>query len=233
MERTLPGGARRGRVENPSHIMKGERTRTGILERAVDLASLEGLEGLTIGRLADDLSMSKSGLFAHFGSKEDLQLSTIEAARERFVEEVVRPALEAPRGYPRLMALCRSWLDYVQREVFPGGCFFAAASFEFDGRPGIVRDTIARAMDAWLATLEKAIQLAKDEGHLDPKIDPGQLAFELNALFFGANFAWNLRHDHKAFARAERAIAERLEAVRVKSSRRARSGRRSVRRQGA
>ena len=198
--------------------MKGEDTRTGILDRAVNLASLEGLEGLTIGRLADDLSMSKSGLFAHFGSKEELQLATVEAARNRFVDEVVRPALAAPRGYPRLMAICRAWLDYVQREVFPGGCFFAAASFEFDGRPGPVRDAIAVAMDAWLETLEKAIRLAKEEGHLDPKVDPAQLAFELNALFFGANFAWNLRHDRKAFSRAERAIRERLEAVRVRSS---------------
>jgi AcrR family transcriptional regulator len=195
--------------------MKGERTRTGILDRAVDLASLEGLEGLTIGRLADDLSMSKSGLFAHFGSKEELQLATIESAQNRFVEEVVRPALASPRGYPRLMAICRSWLAYVQREVFPGGCFFAAASFEFDGRPGAVRDAIALAMDAWLETLEKAVRLARDEGHLDPKVDPPQLAFELNALFFGANFAWNLRHDRKAFERAERAIVSRLDAVRV------------------
>ena len=195
--------------------MKGERTRAGILERAVNLASLEGLEGLTIGRLADDLSMSKSGLFAHFGSKEELQLATIDAARERFVDEVVRPALAAPRGYPRLMAICRGWLAYVQREVFPGGCFFAAASFEFDGRPGAVRDAIAVAMDSWLETLEKAIRLAKEEKHLDAKVDPAQLAFELNALFFGANFAWNLRHDEKAFARAERAIEQRLRAVRV------------------
>ncbi len=193
--------------------MKGERTRNGILDRAVDLASLEGLEGLTIGRLADDLSMSKSGLFAHFGSKEELQLATIQSAQDRFVEEVVRPALTSPRGYPRLMAICRAWLAYVQREVFPGGCFFAAASFEFDGRPGLVRDAIARAMDAWLETLEKAVRLAKEEGHLDPKVDPPQLAFELNALFFGANFAWNLRHDKQAFTRAERAISERLLAV--------------------
>ena len=210
--------------------MKGEETRTGILDRAVNLASLEGLEGLTIGRLADGLSMSKSGLFAHFGSKEELQLAPVEAARNRFVGEVVRPALTAPRGYPRLMAICRAWLDYVQREVFPGGCFFAAASFEFDGRPGPVRDAIAVAMDAWLETLEKAIRLAKDEGHLDPKVDPAQLAFELNALFFGANFAWNLRHDKKAFARAERAIRERLESVRVaRSSSPARRARRQTR----
>src|SRR5205823_14500950 len=141
----------------------------------------------------------KSGLFAHFGSKEELQLATIEAASERFIEQVFRPALSAPRGLPRLMAISRSWLDYVRRSVFPGGCFFAAASFEFDGRPGLVRDAIARAMDAWLETLEKAVRLAKDEGHLDPKVDPSQLAFELNALFFGANFAWNLQHDEKAF----------------------------------
>jgi len=203
--------------------MKGQRTRAGILDRAVNLASVEGLEGVTIGRLADELSMSKSGLFAHFGSKEELQLATVEAARGRFVEEVVLPALATPRGYPRLMAICRSWLDYVRREVFAGGCFFAAASFEFDGRPGAVRDAIAAAMDEWLATLEKAVRMAKDEGHLDADIDPSQLAFELNALFFGANFAWNLRHDKKAFDRAERAIEERL-----KSSRRAPRARRRI-----
>src|SRR5438874_2326586 len=99
--------------QEPSRLrMKGDRTRAAILERAVDLASLEGLEGLTIGRLADDLEMSKSGLFAHFGSQEDLQLATIEAAQNRFVDEVVRPALNVARGYPRLMAICRSWLDY-------------------------------------------------------------------------------------------------------------------------
>jgi len=190
--------------------MKGERTRQSILERAVDVASLEGLEGLTIGRLATELEMSKSGLFAHFGSKEELQLATIEAASERFINEVVRPAIKAERGYPRLMALSRFWLDYVRRGVFPGGCFFAAASFEFDGRPGPVRDAIARQMDDWFGALERAIQLAKDEGHLKADVDPAQLAFELNALFFGANFAHNLRHDAKAFARAQRAIEERL-----------------------
>jgi len=206
--------------------MKGERTRTSILDRAVDLASVEGLEGLTIGRLAEDLSLSKSGLFAHFGSKEDLQLATIGSARTRFVDEVVRPALGKPRGYPRLMAICRGWLGYVQRQVFPGGCFFAAASFEFDGRPGPVRDAIADAMDAWMGTLEKAVRMAQDEGHLERRLDPAQLAFELNALFFGANFSWNLRRDRKAFARAERAIVERLEALRTDRRRPRLAGRR-------
>lgn len=206
--------------------MKGDRTRQSILDRAVDLASVEGLEGLTIGRLAEELKMSKSGLFAHFGSKEDLQLATIEAAQKRFVEEVLSPALAAPRGYPRLLAICRSWLSYVGRGVFPGGCFFAAASFEFDGRPGLVRDAILAAMNAWLDALEKAIRLAKEEGHLDPHVEPAQLAFELNALFFGANFSSQLRHDPVAIRRAERAIEQRLESVRIRPSRTRSRGRR-------
>ena len=194
--------------------MKGQRTRASILQRAVDLASVEGLEGLTIGRLAEELGMSKSGLFAHFGSKEELQLAAIESAGERFIDTVMRPALAAPRGYARLVAICNSWLDYVRRRVFPGGCFFAAASFEFDGRPGVVRDAVKRQMDDWFAALERAIRMAKDERHLDADVDPAQLAFELNALFFGANFAYNLRHDDEAFARARRAIEQRLESVR-------------------
>ena len=121
---------------------KGERTRTSILERAVDLASVEGLEGLTIGRLADELGMSKSGLFAHFGSKEELQLATVEAASRRYIDEIFTPALREPRGYPRLLAICRSWLSYVRRGVFPGGCFFVATALEMGARPGPVRDRL-------------------------------------------------------------------------------------------
>lgn len=195
--------------------MKGTRTKTSILERAVDLASLEGLEGLTIGRLADELGMSKSGLFAHFGSKEELQIATVEAASKRYVDEIFTPALREPRGYPRLIAICRSWLSYVRRGVFPGGCFFAAASFEFDGRPGIVRDQIRSLMDDWIGALERAVRMAQDEGHLDPALDPGQLAFEMNALFFGTNFAYHLRGDKTAIEKAERAMLTRLESLRV------------------
>ena len=207
--------------------MKGERTRQSILEHAVELASLEGLEGLTIGRLAEQLRMSKSGLFAHFGSKEELQLATIEAAAQRFIDEVFRPALGEARGYPRLMAICRSWLEYIRRDVFPGGCFFAAASFEFDGRPGAVRDAIVTAMDNWIGALEKAVRMAQDEGHIDPSVDPRQLAFELNSLFFGANFSRQLREDKQALEFAAKAIESRLESVRTTpSSQRAASGRR-------
>ena len=200
--------------------MKGERTKTSILEHAVDLASLEGLEGLTIGRLADELKMSKSGLFAHFVSKEDLQIATLETAARRFIDEIFTPALREPRGYPRLLAICRSWLSYLRRGVFPGGCFFAAASFEFDGRPGAVRDTVRRLMDDWIGSLEKAIRMAIEEGHLDSSVDPAQLAFELNSLFFGANFSFYLRSDARALDRAERAIEQRLESLRVKRRKR-------------
>jgi AcrR family transcriptional regulator len=195
--------------------MKGERTRQSILEKAVDLASLEGLEGLTIGRLADELKMSKSGLFAHFGSKEELQLATVEAASQRYIAEIFAPALKEPRGYPRLLAICDSWLSYIKRGVFPGGCFFAAASFEFDSRPGAVRDFVRRLMDDWIGALEKAIRMAQDEGHLDRSVDPAQLAFELNSLFFGANFAHYLRNDTLALEKAERAVRTRLEALRT------------------
>jgi AcrR family transcriptional regulator len=196
--------------------MKGDRTRNAILGRAVDLASLEGLEGLTIGRLADDLKMSKSGLFAHFGSKEELQLATIEVARERFMLEVFKPALDADRGYARLIAMCRAWLDYIKRNVFAGGCFFAAASFEFDGRSGPIRDAIRKSMDEWVGAIEKAVQFAIDEGHLDESTDPAQIAFEINAVFFGANFSYNMLHDKRAISRAWEAIETRLESLRVK-----------------
>jgi len=209
--------------------MKGDRTRAAILEQAVDIASLEGLEGLTIGRLAEDLGMSKSGLFAHFGSKEDLQLATIETAKERFIDNVVRPAIRLERGYPRLLGLCRGWLDYVTEEVFPGGCFFAAASFEFDGRPGAVRDLVARSMDDWMATIEKAIRMAQEAGHLDAEIEPAQLAFELNSLFFGANFSHQLRGDRQAVNRAWTAILHRLDGLRATLSRPARPARRGTR----
>ena len=123
---------------------------------------------------------------------------------------MLRPALKQPRGYPRLVAICDAWIDYIGRDVFPGGCFFAAASFEFDGRPGLVRDAIAANMHDWIGALEKAITIAKEEGHLRDDVDPAQLAFELNSLFFGANFDCQLRGERKALDRARRAIQDRL-----------------------
>jgi AcrR family transcriptional regulator len=189
---------------------QGERTRKAILEAAVHIASAEGLEGLTIGRLALELSMSKSGLFAHFGSKEDLQVATVEAARAIFIREVIRPAFETAQGLLRLWRLCDMWLSYVQSGVFRGGCFFAAAAAEFDGRPGPVRDRIAEIMKEWLSTLRDAIVEAQKAGHLVKGVDATQLAFEFNSLELGANWAFQLYGDIKSFARAREAMRERL-----------------------
>ena len=190
--------------------VKGERTRRAILETAVDIASVEGLEGLTIGQLATKLSMSKSGLFAHFGSKEDLQLATVDAARSIFIREVIAPTFEAERGLSRLWKLCDIWLAYVGGGVFRGGCFFAAAAAEFDSRPGPVRDRIAAIMKEWLATLAQVVADAQHDGQFDKKIDPAQLAFEINALELAANWAFQLYGDKQAFARARAATVERL-----------------------
>ena len=203
-------GARPERAAAKARRAHGERTRQAILEAAVDIASEEGLEGLTIGRLAAELSMSKSGLFAHFGSQEELQLATVEAARDVFVREVIRPAFESPKGIARLWGLCDVWLEYVRREVFRGGCFFAAAAAEFDGRPGAVRDRVAGIMKEWLAVLGRSVSEAQVSGQLDPQADPAQLAFELNALEMGANWAYQLHGDRQAFARARAAMLERL-----------------------
>jgi AcrR family transcriptional regulator len=168
------------------------------------------LEGLTIGRLATELSMSKSGLFAHFGSKEDLQVATVEAARSIFIREVIRPAFDAERGLVSLWRLCDTWLGYVESGVFRGGCFFAAVAAEFDSRPGLVRDRIAEIMKEWLATLRRAVMEAQSAGELAKEVDPTQLAFEFNALELGANWAFQLYGDKQAFARAREAILERL-----------------------
>ncbi len=189
---------------------QGDRSRQAILEVAVHLASAEGLEGLTIGRLATTTRMSKSGLFAHFGSKEELQLATIEAARSIFIKNVILPALELEPGLPRLLKLCELWLDYANREIFRGGCFFTAASAEFDSRPGPVRDRIAEIMKEWLAGLMRTVVEAQKANQLDKKVDPAQLVFEINALEMGANWAFQLHGDKQAFGRARLAIFERL-----------------------
>ena len=198
------------KVEAKGRKAQGERTRKAILETAVHIASAEGLEGLTIGRLALELSMSKSGLFAHFGSKEELQVATVEAARAIFIREVINPAFEATQGLLRLWRLCDIWLAYVQSGVFRGGCFFAAVAAEFDSRPGPVRDRIAEIMKEWLSTLRNAIVEAQKAGHLIEEIDATQLAFEFNSLELGANWSFQLYGDPRAFRRAREAILERL-----------------------
>jgi AcrR family transcriptional regulator len=195
----------------PRTTSHGARTRQAILAAAADLASIDGLDGLTIGRLAAELSMSKSGLFAHFGSKQDLQLATIEEARQRYVEEVIEPALAAGPGIRRLHALCESFLSYLERGVFPGGCFFASAMAEFDAKAaGPVRDRIAQCQAQWMDTLERATADAQAAGELHTSTDRQQFAFELEAALLSANWYYHLYHDPAYFERARRAVRDRL-----------------------
>ncbi len=181
---------------------KGERTRAAILERAVDLASAEGLGGLTIGRLAAELQMSKSGLFAHFGSKQELQLATVAAAAERFVADVIAPAQSAADGAPRLRAISERYLDHL--DDYSGGCFWGSTTAEYDDRPGPVRDAIAAALDAWLAELARQARIAGVE-------DPDRYAFELYAVVMGANSRYRLSGQRAVFDHARAALA-RLDA---------------------
>ncbi len=177
---------------------KGAETRAAILDRAVDLASAEGLEGLTIGRLAGELGMSKSGLFAHFGSKQDLQLATVEAAANRFRAAVIEPALEAPEGAPRLRAMADAYLAHLDSGVYSGGCFWAATAAEYDDRPGPVRDAIAGAIDAWLAELGRQ---ARGAG----LAEPDRVAFELYAVAMAANSRFRLSGHREVFGYAREA----------------------------
>jgi AcrR family transcriptional regulator len=193
---------------------KGERTREAILETAAALATQEGLAPLSIGRLAEASGMSKSGLFAHFGSKEELQLATVDHAAAMFVAEVIAPAREAPRGLPRVWALCDHMIDYAERQVFPGGCFFAATSFEFNNRPGTVRDRIEENIRSWLSYLEHAVEQAQDAGELDQKVSAHEIAFQLDAFAQAANAQYQLFRDPGVFDEARRAIKARLESLR-------------------
>jgi AcrR family transcriptional regulator len=192
---------------------KGERTRAAILDEAARLATIVGLDGLTIGGLANAIGISKSGLYAHFGSKQELQLATIEGARETFVAEVLRPALSAPRGIQRLLAACEMFLSHVERRVFPGGCFFSAAAADVGSWPGPVRDSVAAQQREWLILLERLVREAQQLDELDPSLDPTQLAFELQALLAAANTSFILHGDAAVFERARRAVRERIETV--------------------
>jgi AcrR family transcriptional regulator len=195
----------------PRNTSHGAKTRQAILAAAADLATIDGLDGLSIGRIAGELSMSKSGLFAHFGSKQDLQLATIEEARQRYVQEVIQPALAAGPGIRRLHALCDSFLSYLDRAVFPGGCFFASAMAEFDAKAqGPVRDRIAECQAQWMDTLERAAADTQAAGELQSNTDPRQLAFELEAALLSANWYYHLYDDPVYLARARRAVRDRL-----------------------
>jgi len=188
----------------------GQRTREAILREAGQLATVDGIDGLSISRLAEAVGMSKSGLFAHFGSKEELQLATIEAAAALLDEQVVGPALGAPTGLERLRGLAENFLRHVEEGVYPGGCFFASVAAEMDTHPGPVRDVALRLAYDWLRQLETAVRDGQAEGAIDPSEDPEQLAFELNAYLLLANAQFVASRRPESIDRARRALDRRL-----------------------
>lgn len=191
----------------------GERSRAAILREAARLATVEGIDGLSIGRLAEAVGMSKSGLFAHFGSKEELQLATIETAGEVFAEHVLAPAGDAGTALERLQRLTDGFLRHVEDNVFPGGCFFASVAAEMDTHPGPVRDRAVQVTSDWLAELEQTVREAQAEGAIDPSADAAQLAFELDAFLLLANAQYVIGRETTPFERARRAIELRLAAA--------------------
>jgi AcrR family transcriptional regulator len=191
----------------------GSQSRQAILATAAQLATVEGLEGLSIGRLADAVGMSKSGLYAHFRSKVELQLATIETAGEVFQREVIGPAMAVPPGTARVVALGDEFLSHVERGVFPGGCFFAVTAAEMSMRPGPVRDSIGAYVGAWMQIVEDAVRDAQALGELAPDVDARQLAFETNAMLVAANLAYPLFGDRQVLERARIGVRERLRAA--------------------
>jgi AcrR family transcriptional regulator len=191
----------------------GERSRSAILHEAARLATVEGLDGLSLARLADAVGMSKSGLFAHFGSKEELQLATIDAASAIFDDLVIEPAGAEAAGVPRLRAYIERFLYHVQVGVFPGGCFFVSAMSELDTHPGPVRDGALAFSQRWLTLLAEQVAAGQAAGALDPAADPAQIAFELNAYMVLGNMQFVATSDPAALDRARRAADTRLAAI--------------------
>jgi AcrR family transcriptional regulator len=198
---------------------RGDQTRDAILEKALEVASTVGLEGLTIGTLSERLELSKSGLFAHFGSKEALQLRTLDHAAQRFTEAVVRPALSAPRGEPRLRELFDRTLRWPTVVPQPGGCIFLSSAAEFDDRPGPVRDRLRAIRQEWHDFVAGAVRRAIQAGHFRRDVDPDQFAFEVVGIGFAWQHAKRLLEDPKAEARAHRAFEALVAAARVRPGR--------------
>jgi AcrR family transcriptional regulator len=196
-------------------VSKGASTRTAVLGHALALASEVGLEGVTIGTLAERAQMSKSGLFAHFDSKEALQIAVIDEAVGRFVETVVAPALRQKRGEPRLRALLENWLRWSNADFMPGGCVFVASIADLDDRPGPVRDRLAASQRDWLETLSTAIRIAIDEKHFRADVDPAQLSQELLALAYGSHLMSRLLRDRATEGRLRKAVDRLLASARV------------------
>jgi len=202
---------------SPRALMKGQQTRAAIVEAALALASQIGLEGLSIGALAEVTGMSKSGVFAHFGSREELQISVVREYHAKFEDEVFRPSMKAARGMPRLRMLFDRWLKRVSVEI-DSGCIYISGAVEFDDRPGPVRDALVAMVNTWQSALERAIRAAVAEGHLRADTDAGQLLFEIHGLILALHHdARFLRHagaEERARAAFERVLAHWAEPSR-------------------
>ena len=197
-------------------MSKGEETRQAILTRAYAIANMTGLSGLSIGHLAEATGLSKSGLFAHFGSKEALEVAVVEEAARQFVQAVMVPALREPRGEPRVRALFERWFAWGQR---PGGCFFVGTSAELDDRPGPQREALVRSTKDWVDELSKAARIAVTEGHFRPDLDAEQFAFEEYGLMLGAHMYLRFLDHTDAIARARAAFDRLIDAARAPARR--------------
>jgi AcrR family transcriptional regulator len=206
---------------------KGDQTRAAIVEAALEAASREGLEGLTIGTLADRMHMSKSGVFAHFGSREELQLAVLNAYVKRFVDDVLRPAVKKPRGLPRLQAILDRWVAFLVRELTQG-CIMIAGAVEYDDRPGPQRDAMVEIIAGWKAELIKAIRQAIGEGHLGPGTDAQQMAFEIYGLVLAMHQDARLLRSIDSAKRARAGLRRLIDAARVDAPHPILSGRRSA-----
>ena len=211
----------------------GVRSRNAILTAAAELASVDGLDGLSIGRLAEHVGMSKSGLFAHFKSKEDLQIATIDTARAIFMREVWEPGLQAPAGLTRVLSTVDAFFSHLERGVFPGGCFFVAAAAELDAKQGPVRDHLRAVYGSLVEGLAGVIQEAQDLGEIAPEQDIAQLTFELDAFLLGANYAYLFFGDAGGIDRARQAIRQLLARAAPSSRARRPASKRSTRQRPA
>jgi AcrR family transcriptional regulator len=190
-------------------LERGARARSAVLDTAVKLATEAGLDGLSLGQLAEALGVSKSGLFSHWRSKEELQLATVEHAREQWVRAVIAPALKAPHGVRRVWALHESRMRFYSDGLLPGGCFFANTEFEYNARPGVVRDRLAAAFHEWMTLIERLVSEAIEAGELSGEVDPRQLAYEIESLGLTAVMQSRLLSD-AAYTYARRAVLARL-----------------------
>jgi AcrR family transcriptional regulator len=206
-------------------VRKGQATRAAIIEAALSIARRDGLEGLTIGVLAERLDMSKSGVFAHFGSREELQLAVLKQYASRFVEAVLRPAVTRRRGLPRLRAALENWLSLLAEEI-EAGCILIAGATEYDDRPGPLHDALVAIIEGWKGELLRAIRLAQSEGHLDRSADAHQLVFEIYGLMLMLHQDARLLHSSQGVQRARTGLARLIESARPRTPNASSTGRR-------